>query len=79
MKVRLYCVKDKVADYVMPPAPYRTDNAVLRAVERGIAKQEGADLEDFQVLFVGFFDDSTGTLTAVVPEVVVPSVSEEAE
>lgn len=77
MIIRLYCLRDRVGDYMHPPVPFRTDAAALRSNEQAVAQAKGARPEDFETLFVGTFDDSTGEISYVQPVVVVPSVKEE--
>lgn len=78
MKIRLYAMRDNVGAYCMPPQPFRTDEAALRAAERAFASQ-GVRPEDFDMLRVGWFDDSTGAIEASAVSIVIPTVEDDSE
>lgn len=83
--MRLYCTIDRVAQKAENIAGFRTDGEALRSVDMAFAKYPHVRREDYDVLLVGEFDDSTGEIAIFSEDgmvrgpvqVVIPSVEGE--
>ena len=60
--MKVYTVRDKVADEYAPPFLARTDGAAVRMFTEITKGQKIAYIDDLELYRVGYFDISTGKL-----------------
>ena len=71
--MELYCTYDKVAQRFEAPAPFISRPVAIRAFKNVIDNESsftGINYRDFDLMFVGSFDETTGIITACNPQFV---------
>lgn len=78
MKVRLYCVYDKVAKEAGPMFQAKNEAVALRMYQR-MAIEQHIDVADYDLMFLGLYDPENMVIQAIPAEVVIPNVNMEVE
>lgn len=74
MVVRLYAVFDRVAQQCGPLVDSVNDGTAMRQFKD--AFRENVNRQDYQLLYVGEFDQAKGVLLPVIPPVVVEATAD---
>lgn len=72
--MKLYCTYDKVAQRFEAPAPFINDAVAIRAFKNVIDNENsftGLNYRDFDLMFVGSFDEISGKIDVSLPMFVV--------
>jgi len=65
---KLYCVHDTIAQRSLGVFQQENHRAANRAFIQQFAKAEGLNIDHFELLYIGEFDDSTSVITGEDPQ-----------